>query len=176
MYLYDTKTIDSIFFCRYYVVLKILLTWVVPILLPMLLWDDPFLNSFYMRMMLWIYSLNGTWAVNSAAHIWGSKPYDKRINPAENRFVIFIAAGEGFHNYHHTFPWDYKAAETPFYIFNTTTFFIDCAAYFGLVTQRKQPSKEIIAKMASKYGDGSHENKTHAEMEIDETVDICMDY
>lgn len=33
------------------------------------------------------------------------------LKPAENRFVSTVALGEGWHNYHHMFPFDYKAAE-----------------------------------------------------------------
>lgn len=39
--------------------------------------------------------------VNSAAHMWGYKPYDRRINPVENVAVAVVAMGEGWHNYHH---------------------------------------------------------------------------
>ena len=38
-----------------------------------------------------------TWLVNSAAHMWGNKPYDQHINPAENILVTIGAVGEGFH-------------------------------------------------------------------------------
>lgn len=36
---------------------------------------------------------------------------------------------EGFHNYHHTFPWDYRATELPLYNMLTPTIvFIDLMA------------------------------------------------
>ena len=52
--------------------------------------------------------LHATWLVNSAAHMFGMKPYDTGIGPVENRAVSLLALGEGFHNYHHTFPFDYR--------------------------------------------------------------------
>lgn len=71
-----------------------------------------------------------TWLVNSAAHMWGQRPYDKNINPSENWGVSLGAHGEGWHNYHHTFPFDYKASEVP-YTMNITTLFIDAMQLIG---------------------------------------------
>ena len=48
--------------------------------------------------------LNFTFLVNSAAHLWGTRPYDKKSNPAENFLVSLVTTGEGWHNYHHAFP------------------------------------------------------------------------
>lgn len=39
--------------------------------------------------------------------------------------------GEGWHNYHHVFPWDYKAAELGNYSTNLSTAVIDLAAKYG---------------------------------------------
>jgi fatty-acid desaturase len=46
-------------------------------------------------------------------------------------FLFLIFAGEGWHNYHHVYPWDYKTAESPRYWFNPTLLFIDVAAMLG---------------------------------------------
>lgn len=35
------------------------------------------LDAWYIAVGRWILQVNGTWCVNSAAHIWGTKPYDK---------------------------------------------------------------------------------------------------
>ena len=50
------------------------------------------------------FCLNFTFLVNSAAHLWGIRPYDKKANPAENFLVSLVTTGEGWHNYHHAFP------------------------------------------------------------------------
>ena len=49
-------------------------------------------------------TLHSTWFVNSAAHMFGDQPYNDRIRPVENIYVSFFSAGEGYHNYHHSFP------------------------------------------------------------------------
>lgn len=83
--------------------------------------------------------LHFTWCVNSAAHLLGNHPYDPRSWPAENPFVSVVAIGEGWHNWHHKYPFDYAASE--FGVgrqFNPTKMFIDAMAALGLVTNRKR--------------------------------------
>lgn len=64
--------------------------------------------------------------------------------------------GEGWHNYHHVFPWDYKAAELGNYRVNITTFWLDQFAKIGWAYDLKEPSKELIQKIVENNGDGSH--------------------
>jgi stearoyl-CoA desaturase (Delta-9 desaturase) len=45
-----------------------------------------------------------TFAVNSAAHRWGSRPFDTRDESRNNWWVGILALGEGWHNNHHAFP------------------------------------------------------------------------
>lgn len=47
------------------------------------------------------------------------------MGATDNYNVALVALGEGWHNYHHAFPWDYKAAELGNYRANITTAFID---------------------------------------------------
>jgi stearoyl-CoA desaturase (delta-9 desaturase) len=49
----------------------------------------------------------------------------RKIQPSANALVSIFAMGEGWHKYHHTFPWDYKAAELGNYTLNATTFLLD---------------------------------------------------
>lgn len=49
----------------------------------------------------------------------------------ENLVVSLGALGEGWHNYHHVFPWDYKTSELGRYGYNWTTAFIDMFAHIG---------------------------------------------
>ncbi|ENN77333.1 hypothetical protein YQE_06159, partial [Dendroctonus ponderosae] len=77
------------------------------------------------------------------------------INPVENRLVSFFAIGEGWHNYHHTFPWDYKAAE--FGRINLSLTIINLFAKIGWAYDLKTVSKEMIEKRVTRTGDGSHE-------------------
>lgn len=62
----------------------------------------------------------------------------RNISPVENLFVAIAAFGEGWHNYHHVFPWDYKTGEFGEYKTNWTSGFIDTFAKLGWAYDRKQ--------------------------------------
>lgn len=66
----------------------------------------------------------------------------------------FCIPGEGFHNYHHTFPFDYSASEFGLN-FNPTTWFIDIMCWLGLATDRKRATKPMIEARKARTGDGS---------------------
>lgn len=59
-------------------------------------------------------------------------------------------------SFKHVFPWDYKTAELPGYMFNISTAVIDFFAWFGWVTDRKSATPAMITKRAQKTGDGSY--------------------
>lgn len=147
---------------KYYLILMPLLCFIVPTLIPMYLWGESFKNAFFVATMFrYTFILNVTWLVNSAAHKWGDKPYDKNISPSQNPSVAIFALGEGWHNYHHVFPWDYKTAELGNYRMNLTTAFIDFFAKIGWAYDLKTVSHEIIQKRVERTGDNTHESQKH---------------
>lgn len=140
---------------RYYLLSITIFCFVIPTLVPYLLWSESLYNSFYICSLLrYVVTLHATWLVNSAAHMWGRRPYDKSINPSENRGVSFWALGEGFHNYHHTFPWDYATSELG-YDLNFTKLFIDSFASIGWAYERKVVTPEMIKQRKLRTGDTS---------------------
>ncbi|XP_076673223.1 acyl-CoA Delta-9 desaturase-like [Andrena cerasifolii] len=143
---------------RHYKVLMPLLCFVMPTVVPVLCWNETWSNAYFVPTVLrYVFTLNATWLVNSAAHLFGNKPYDKFINPSENKGVALTAFGEGWHNYHHVFPWDYKTAELGNYRFNITTAFIDFFAKIGLAYDLKMVPRDLVQKRVKRTGDGSHE-------------------
>ncbi|XP_072746680.1 acyl-CoA Delta-9 desaturase-like [Anoplolepis gracilipes] len=131
---------------RYYIYLMSFFCFIVPAMVPWWVWGESLWNAWYMAVGRYCINLNLTWLVNSAAHIWGIKPYDKSITPTDNTSVSFMTFGEGWHNYHHVFPWDYKAAEFGNYGLNVTTALIDFCAYLGLAYDLKTASTDMIEK------------------------------
>ncbi|KAJ1522373.1 hypothetical protein ONE63_002662 [Megalurothrips usitatus] len=143
---------------KFYPVLMPLIAFVLPAYLPTVLWGESGWTAWYVcSMARYTLALHGTWLVNSAAHIWGTKPVDKNISPTENSFVGHVAFGEGWHNYHHVFPWDYKAAELGNYNGNLTTAFIDFFAWIGWAYDLKTVSREMIEKRVRRTGDHGDE-------------------
>lgn len=129
----------------------------IPALIPMYFWGESLAAAWCFGVQLRYCSiLHYTWLVNSVAHLWGDHPYDKNINPAESKLVAIFAMGEGWHNYHHTFPWDYKAAELGHYQYNWTSAFIDLMAKIGWAYDLKSVPKHIVMQRVKRTGDGSH--------------------
>ena len=52
--------------------------------------------------------LNSTFCINSVCHLWGSQAYSRANSSRDSWWVSLITLGEGYHNYHHTFPRDYR--------------------------------------------------------------------
>lgn len=142
-------------FSRYYLPLVILCCFVIPTLVPHFAWGETLWNSYFIcAVFRYCFTLNMTWLVNSAAHMWGNRPYDKNIGSRENLIASIGAIGEGFHNYHHTFPYDYSTSELGWKI-NLTTMFIDFCALLGLAYDRRRVSKEVLRRRIQRTGDGS---------------------
>jgi stearoyl-CoA desaturase (delta-9 desaturase) len=104
------------------------------------LWGDSFWNGYWVAgAFRYICVLHFTWMVNSAAHFFGDHPYDPKSWPAENPLVSFVAIGEGWHNWHHKYPFDYAASE--FGVskqYNPTKLFLDICLYFGFAWDPKR--------------------------------------
>lgn len=136
---------------RNYIPCFLLACFVLPTLLPNLLWGESLVTAYFVAVFRYVFVLHSTWLVNSAAHMFGMRPYDKNIGPAENRLVSIMAIGEGFHNYHHTFPYDYGTSEWGFKL-NMTTMFIDSMAVLGQAYDRRTASPATVAARAQRTG------------------------
>ena len=104
------------------------------------LWGDNFWNGYWVAGALrYILVLHATWLVNSAAHFYGDHPYDPKSWPSENPIVSYLAVGEGWHNWHHKYPYDYAASEYGIdRQYNPTKLFIDFFCLIGLASDCKR--------------------------------------
>lgn len=67
----------------------------------------------------YVFMLHSTWLVNSWVHAIGdSKPYNPSHQTTDSAFVSFLTLGEGWHNWHHAYAYDYAAAELDWYKIN----------------------------------------------------------
>lgn len=123
----------------YYILLWITISLIIPTLICML-WKDG-KNGFFLNFIRIIVVLHMTWCVNSFAHYIGSKPYDKNLKASDNFFVSFITFGEGWHNYHHSNPKDYRCS--PANKYNPTEWFINFTKLLGLSKNHKVKNKNI---------------------------------
>ena len=124
---------------------------VLPTLIPHLFWGESLTTAYFMAVVRYVAVLHFTWLVNSAAHFYGMKPYDRTIGPTENMAVSVLAMGEGFHNYHHTFPYDYSTSEWGG-SYNVTTIFIEAMAAIGQAYDLRRASEETVKARAARTG------------------------
>ncbi|KAG2510959.1 hypothetical protein BBI17_008590 [Phytophthora kernoviae] len=125
-----------------------------PMIVAMRYAGENWFNALFVCSFLrYVLVLHATWLVNSATHFYGTAEYDSTICPRDNWFVSVFALGEGWHNWHHKFPYDYSTGEGEFLQFNPTKQIIDLFALFGLITERKRATA-IWHRMRDARGKG----------------------
>ncbi|XP_073951226.1 acyl-CoA Delta(11) desaturase [Choristoneura fumiferana] len=132
-----------------------MICFVLPTIIPMYFWGETLSNAWHIAMLRYVISLHSIFLVNSAAHLYGYRPYDKNILPADNKMALIICLGESFHNYHHVFPWDYRSSELGNMAMNWTAKFIDFFAWIGWAYDLKTASYENINSRMRRTGDGT---------------------
>jgi len=55
-----------------------------------------------------VVSHHGTFFINSLCHMVGGQPYSREHSARDSAIMAVLAFGEGYHNYHHSFPFDYR--------------------------------------------------------------------
>lgn len=90
-----------------------------------------------------VLSQHVTWFINSIAHIWGRQPYSDESSARDNPLLALITYGEGYHNYHHTFQWDYRNG-IKWWHYDPTKWFIRGCAFIGLTSDLKRCSPVVI--------------------------------
>lgn len=104
-------------------------------------WGENYVNAMLVAGSIrYCLMMHSTFLVNSAAHLWGDRPYDSDGSFAvESPMVSFLCLGEGWHNWHHKYPFDYAASEFGISVqWNVSKLFIDIMAKLGLVWGRKR--------------------------------------
>ncbi|MBI5503553.1 MAG: fatty acid desaturase [Deltaproteobacteria bacterium] len=87
---------------RYYVPLSVVTSLLIPFLLEG--WGGLLLVGAVRIVALH----HTTWFINSWAHTGTKRPYNPEVSAADNWLLALVAFGEGWHNYHHAFPSDYR--------------------------------------------------------------------
>jgi stearoyl-CoA desaturase (delta-9 desaturase) len=84
-----------------------------------------------------------TFLINSAAHVFGSRPYTDANSARDSWVLAPLTYGEGFHNFHHMWQWDYRNGAL-WYQWDTTKWLLNLLAWAGLVSEfRRVPEASI---------------------------------
>lgn len=92
-----------------------------------------------------VLSQHFTYLINSLAHMWGRQPYSRANSARDNTFLALITYGEGYHNYHHKFQWDYRNG-VKWWHYDPTKWMIRGCSWVGLTKDLKRCSVAQIEK------------------------------
>jgi stearoyl-CoA desaturase (delta-9 desaturase) len=93
-----------------------------------------------------------TFFINSLAHMYGTQPYTDENTARDNPWLAFLTWGEGYHNYHHIFQYDYRNG-VKWWQFDPTKWLILGLSKVGLTSNLKRiPTLTILhAEVAMKF-------------------------
>ncbi|MEO5954689.1 MAG: fatty acid desaturase [Nitrospiraceae bacterium] len=83
--------------------------------------------------------LNSTFCINSVCHLWGRQPHGTSDSSRDSWLVSLVTFGEGYHNYHHMYPTDYRNGHR-WYHFDPSKWFILGLHSLGLATSLRTGS------------------------------------
>lgn len=130
-----------------YVPLALFLGFLFPTLVAGVGWGDWQGGYYYAAMTRVVIGHHLTFCINSLAHWVGDASYDDKLSPRDCLLTALLTMGEGYHNFHHQFPQDYRNA-VGFYQYDPTKWFIYGLSKLGLTYDLKTFSKNEIEKGA----------------------------
>lgn len=92
-----------------------------------------------------VLSQHVTYLINSLAHMWGRQPYSDASSARDNSILALLTYGEGYHNYHHTFQWDYRNG-VKWWHYDPTKWMIKLCSLVGLTKDLKRSTFAQIEK------------------------------
>ena len=91
------------------------------------------------------FSYHLTFSINSFVHKFGTQPYSERNTSRDSRVIALLTMGEGYHNYHHTFPLDYRNGAR-WHEFDPTKWTVSCWESLGLAWNLKRTPFDVVAR------------------------------
>ncbi|MBN8221855.1 MAG: fatty acid desaturase [Spirochaetes bacterium] len=129
---------------KYYYPIAVGIAFVLPAAIAAL-WGDAFGGFILAGLGVVVINHHFTFSINSFAHWLGRQPYSDKHSARDSHFLAFFNYGEGYHNYHHEFPNDYRNG-IRWYHWDPTKWLIRTLHAFGLVKNLKSVSAELIVK------------------------------
>jgi len=128
---------------RWYIYLILGMGFVLPTVVAWLAWGDLRGGFFYAGAARLCFVHHSTFCVNSLAHWLGDSPFDDKHTPRDHFITALVTIGEGYHNFHHQFPMDYRNA-IKWFQYDPTKWFISVCHMLGLASHLKAfPDNEV---------------------------------
>lgn len=132
---------------NHYLVWAIFVGYIVPLIVGALL-GNAFLGLVIAGGLRIFLTQQSTFFVNSLSHTLGETPYSSEKTAKDSIIVAILTHGEGYHNFHHKFQFDYRNG-IKWYHWDPTKWSIQFAALLGLARRLKtvQFSEILKAKL-----------------------------
>ena len=127
-----------------------------------------------------------TFLINSAAHVFGSRPYTEENSARDNWLLAPLTYGEGYHNFHHMWQWDYRNG-AKWWQYDSTKWILNALRPTGLVSDfRRVPAavmrraelaveaQRLQAKLAARAAEGHdtlHDRLAAARARMDQAIE-----
>jgi len=123
-----------------------------------------------------------TFFINSLAHMWGHQPWNDEGSSRDNPVLAYLTLGEGYHNFHHEFPGDYRNG-IHWYQFDPTKWSIWTLGKLGLAEDLRRSAmahrlrrrwnrlRERYESRIVEWSDGFRERIDAAEARLEESLD-----
>ncbi|KAJ7452181.1 delta 9-fatty acid desaturase protein [Mycena galericulata] len=127
----------------HFIALLLFVSFVLPTVIAWLGWGDARGGYIYAGLLRLTFVHHSTFSVNSLAHWLGETPFDDKHSPRDHLITALLTIGEGYHNFHHQFPMDYRNA-IRWYQYDPTKWFIWMCQQVGLASHLKVfPDNEV---------------------------------
>jgi stearoyl-CoA desaturase (Delta-9 desaturase) len=108
-------------------------------------WGDPWGGLLVAGFLRSAVLLQATFCVNSLAHTLGRRTYDDQTSARDSTITSLITFGEGYHSYHHRFPFDYRNGVSR-WAYDPSKWLIWSLARLRLVNKTRTASQHNIAR------------------------------
>lgn len=129
---------------RYYFIIASFMGFVVPFLLGMI-YHDPWGGLLWGGLIRTVMVHHSTYLINSLSHYIGKQPYSLKNSARDNVITALLTFGEGYHNYHHQFQFDYRNG-IRWYQWDPTKWMIKSLEFVRFVKKLRKASDETIFK------------------------------
>lgn len=104
-----------------------------------------------------------TFCINSLCHIFGKCNYSDRNTSRDNWVTALLTYGEGYHNFHHQFPLDYRNGIRAYH-FDPTKWLIKALSLLGMAKNLRTINQhKIVEKKMEMYEKYLHQKTKHCE-------------
>ncbi|PKI84051.1 hypothetical protein MVES_001859 [Malassezia vespertilionis] len=128
---------------RFYVPMILFWGLVFPTIVAGFGWGDWKGGFYFAGIARLVFVHHSTFCINSLAHYLGEASFDNKHSPRDNFITALVTIGEGYHNFHHEFPMDFRNAIF-WYQYDPTKWFIWSMFKLGLASNLKVfPENEV---------------------------------